>query len=325
LKQGFGWDAGRAVVSEGTGPGAPIIAGASLLFRRLPWGQALAYVPKGPLADFADAAQAGALLAELRRVCRRWRAALLKIEPDLPAASELGSQLRALGFRPSAQRVQPLSTMVIDLDAGDEALLARMKPKWRYNIRLAEKKGVCVRPGTAGDLRGIQGLMARTGQRDGFAVHSPDYYEAATRLFVPAGLADWLVAEHEGQLLAAIAVFALGAHAWYMWGASADDGRSLMPNHALQWAAIRWARARGCRYYDLWGIPDEVGANPEAFANPECWGHEGLWGVYRFKQGFGGQVVRFTGAWDLPLSPPGYAVYRLGLRLSNRKPRSEAL
>ncbi len=321
LKQAFGWAAERAVVSSGTAPDAAITAGASLLFRRLPWGQTLAYIPKGPLADLSDTAQATSVLAEMGRVCRRRRAVALKIEPDLPDAPELGARLNALGFRPSAQRVQPLSTIVIDLSAGDDSILARMKPKWRYNIRLAEKKGVCVRRGTAVDLPNIQALMAKTGQRDEFAVHSPGYYEAATDLFVPAGLGDWLVAEHEGQILAAVAVFALGTQAWYMWGASGDDGRNLMPNHALQWAAMQWARARGCLTYDLWGIPDEVGNCPEAFADPESWGHDGLWGVYRFKQGFGGQVVRFTGAWDLPLSSPGYALYRLALRLSDRKPQ----
>ena len=125
----------------------------------------------------------------------------------------------------------------------------------------------------------------------------------------------WLLAEHAGELLAAIAVFALGPTAYYMWGASSDSGRNLMPNHAVQWAAIRWARAQGCGAYDLWGIPDEVGANPEAYADGEGWGEGGLWGVYRFKQGFGGRVVRFAGAWDLPLSRPGYALYKLALRV----------
>ena len=129
----------------------------------------------------------------------------------------------------------------------------------------------------------------------------------------------WLLAEDEGEMLAAIAVFALGTRAWYMWGASGESGRNLMPNHALQWAAMRWAKARGCTLYDLWGIPDEVGANPDAYTEPESWGEGGLWGVYRFKQGFGGQVVRYTGAWDMPLSRPGYALYKLALRVRRRE------
>jgi lipid II:glycine glycyltransferase (peptidoglycan interpeptide bridge formation enzyme) len=307
LKRDFGWTTGR--VTEG---GA---SGASLLFRRLPWGQMLAYAPKGPLVNWEDAAEVSALLPELRRECARHHAALLKIEPELPASPALSAKLAALGFRPSPQRVQPLSTIHVDLSSDEATLLDRMKPKWRYNIRLAERKGVAVRLGGQSDLPAIQALLDRTGARDGFAVHSAAYYARATELFVGPGQATWLLAEHEGKLLAAIAVFALGRMAWYMWGASDDADRNLMPNHALQWAAMRWARQRGCEIYDLWGIPDEVGDDPAAYADPESWGSDGLWGVYRFKQGFGGQVVRYTGAWDLPLSAPGHALYQAALRL----------
>ena len=163
--------------------------------------------------------------------------------------------LAGYGFQPSPQRIQPLSTIHIDLAADEEAILARMKPKWRYNVRLAERKGVTVREGAPGDLAAIQRLLAATGARDGFGVHSAACYARATELFMAADrpvaglddLATWLLAEHEGQLLAAIAVFALGRMAWYMWGASSDEGRNLMPNHPLQWAAMRWARAAAAR------------------------------------------------------------------------------
>ena len=196
---------------------------------------------------------------EAKRICRRRRAALLKIEPDLPDAPELAARLTGFGFRPSPQRIQPLSTIVIDLAPDIDAILACMKPKWRYNIRLAERKGVTVRSGTQADLPAIQSLLDLTGKRDGFGVHSPEYYALATQIFAPPGVLNWLVAEHEGQMLAAIAVFAFGSGAWYMWGASGEHDRNLMPNHALQWAAICWAKERGCQVYDLWGIPDEVG------------------------------------------------------------------
>lgn len=318
LKAGFGWKGERVVLRTIPSPDAPILGGASILFRKLPWGQTLAYIPKGPIVDWADPEQTRAVLTMARAAARKHHAALLKIEPELPASPDLSATLFGHGFHPSPQRIQPLSTIHIDLDPDSEAILARMKPKWRYNIRLAERKGVTVRDGTAADLPAIQALMMVTGERDGFGVHSAEYHVAATNLFAPAGLLTWLLAEHEGQLLAAIAVFALGRMAWYMWGASSDEGRNFMPNHALQWAAMRWARDHGCATYDLWGIPDEVGAHPDAYAEPENWGEGGLWGVYRFKQGFGGRVVRYTGAWDLPLSPIGYALYRLGLRVRRK-------
>ncbi len=315
LKAEFGWRSQRVILRAIPRDDAPILGGASILFRRLPWGQTLAYVPKGPAVDWTDPTQARAVLTMAREAAHKQRAALLKIEPEQLDTPALAAQLANLGFRPSSQRVQPLSTIHIDLTGDEEALLARMKPKWRYNIRLAERKGVRVRVGGLDDLPAIQELMGATGLRDRFAVHSAAYYALASQLFVSAGLATWLLAEAEGRLLAAIAVFAVGRSAWYMWGASADEGRNLMPNHALQWAAMRWACARGCTIYDLWGIPDEVGANPAAYAEPESWGEGGLWGVYRFKQGFGGRVVRYTGAWDLPLSRVGYGLYRLALRV----------
>jgi peptidoglycan pentaglycine glycine transferase (the first glycine) len=315
LKAAFGWSTDRAILREGPEADAPIRAGASLLFRRLPWGQAVAYAPKGPLVDWQDAQQVAELSAEMRRVCRRHRAALLKIEPELPASDNLGAHLTKLGYVISPQHVQPLSTIHLDLTADEETILARMKSKWRYNIRLAGRRGVSVREGDRSDLPAIQQLMDVTGDRDGFGVHNQDYYTIATELFVPDGLATWLIAEHEGVVLAAIAVFALGATACYMWGASADQGRNLMPNHALQWAAIQWAKARGCQTYDLWGIPDEVGDDPDAYADTGNWGKGGLWGVYRFKQGFGGEIRRYVGAWDLPLSAGGYALYKLALRV----------
>ncbi len=311
LKAGFGWSADRVVL---TAPDGVVVAGASLLFRRLPWGQTLAYAPKGPLVNWADPQEARRLLDAVQESCRRHHAALLKIEPELEASPVLAERLASLGLRASAQRVQPLSTIHVALTPDEDAILSRMKPKWRYNIRLAERKGVTVRQAELADLPAIQGLLEQTGARDGFSVHSVAYYRKATELFAPDGSMTWLLAEHEGRLLAAIAVFASGSMAWYMWGASSDADRNLMPNHALQWAAMCWARARGCQVYDLWGIPDEVGDDPDAYADPESWGGDGLWGVYRFKQGFGGRVVRYIGAWDAPISPLGHSLYRAALK-----------
>jgi len=311
LKAQFGWRVERVALEED----GSIVAGAQVLWRRLPWGQTLAYVPKGPLVNWDDDGQVQALLEAIAALARRHRAVALKIEPDLPDNPQLAARLAGYGFRPG-HTVQPRGTLVVDLTPEPEAILAQMKPKWRYNVRLAERKGVTVREGTEADLPALQRLMDETGRRDRFAVHSASYYAAAYRLFAPAGQAVWLLAEFEGHLLAGIVVFAFGDKAWYFWGASSGEHRHLMPNHALQWAAMLWARGRGCRRYDLWGIPDEVGADPAAYEDAETWGTGGLWGVYRFKQGFGGRVVRTVGAWDLVYSPMGYQLYcaAVGLR-----------
>jgi lipid II:glycine glycyltransferase (peptidoglycan interpeptide bridge formation enzyme) len=181
-----------------------------------------------------------------------------------------------------------------------------MKSKTRYNIRLAGRKGVAVREGTAEDLPGFCCLMQITGQRDGFGIHSKSYYETAYQLFVPQGLAKLFLATYEDRVLAGIMAFAFGQRAWYMYGASSDEHRDLMPNYLLQWEAIQWAKERGCLTYDLWGVPDE---EEEVLEKEFLERSDGLWGVYRFKRGFGGQVVHYLGAYDYVYSPLLYRLY----------------
>ena len=301
LKSRFGWAAERIAVSrEGR-----IFAGALVLFRRLPLRLGtLAYVPKGPILDPSDAEVTKTLLAGLDRLARSRRAALLKVEPD-------AVQFDLPGFRRSPHSIQPPRTLTIDLARGDDDILAAMHHKTRYNIRLANKKGVTAREASRADLPAFNALMQATGARDDFAVNSPAYYEAAFDLFVPGGQARLFVAEVESHIVAGLFAFAHGDRAWYFYGASSDAHRERMPNHALQWRAMRWARSIGCREYDMWGIPDEDEAALEAQYLRR---QDGLWGVYRFKRGFGGRVVRFAGAFDRVYNPLLYRLYLLALR-----------
>lgn len=310
LKARFGWRVERVVLAEH----GHIVAGGQMLVRRLPWGQTLAYVPKGPIVDWQRPAQVRLLLDGLMAAGRRYRPALIKLEPDLPHSPLLDLLLRSYGLT-RGHPIQPRSTIHINLDDGPAGALADMKQKWRYNVRLSARKGVLVRKGTHDDLPAFNLLTQETGRRDGFGVHEPAYYEAAYDLFAGDETACWLLAEYQGQLLGAVVAFAVGFKSWYMWGASSTEERQRMPNHALQWAAMEWAAQRGCRTYDLWGIPDEVGADPERWTADYADRQGGLWGVYRFKQGFGGQVVRYTGAWDLILSRAGARMYHLTRRL----------
>jgi len=302
LKAAFGWQAERVGVQDG----GRLVAGAQVLFRSLlpsfPY-LTIAYVPKGPILDFGNQEISEALLSAIHRLAHQKRAILLKIEPELPHSPALARQLLACGFRPSQQTIQPRSTIHIDLRAELDEILARMKSKTRYNVRLAGRREVLVREGTADDLPLFHRLIALTGRRDGFAVHSRKYYEMAYRLFVPSGLARFLLATYQDEVIAGLMVFAFGQRAWYMYGASSNRERNRMPNHLLQWQAIRWARAQGCLAYDLWGIPDEVGKEPEKYKKTVTDRQSGLWGVYRFKQGFGGQVVRYVGAYDYVYRP----------------------
>jgi peptidoglycan pentaglycine glycine transferase (the first glycine) len=306
LKSEFGWQSARTAVRD---HGA-IVAGAQMLLRRLPLGLRLAYVPKGPLLDPAHPDSRPALFDALRRQSRSYHAIMLKVEPDLPDMD--GPLWVEYGFRPSEQAIQPRRTLVIDITGTEEQILSRMKSKTRYNIRVAERHGVQVSIGQHDDLEAFARLMAVTGERDAFGVHSAAYYDRAYTLFAPTGAVQLLVAAYEGQPIAGLMAFACGSRAWYMYGASANEHRDKMPNYALQWAAICWARSRGCHTYDLWGVPDEEERTLEAqFAERR----DGLWGVYRFKRGFGGRLVRYVGAFDLVYNRPAYWLYCRALRL----------
>ena len=187
--------------------------------------------------------------------------------------------------------------MISDLTPGEDELLAGMKPKWRYNIRLADRKGVAVCNGGQKEFAAFYEMYAETGARDGFLVRPFSYYQAIWQRFLAEGLAHLLLAQVDGQPVAGLMLFCYGPTAWYFYGASTSAARDLMPNHALQWAAMRWAKNRGCTRYDWWGAPDEL-----AESDP-------MWGVYRFKQGFGGEFVSHVGAWDFPVNKGLYWAY----------------
>jgi lipid II:glycine glycyltransferase (peptidoglycan interpeptide bridge formation enzyme) len=313
LKAQFGWEDERVALIAGE----RITAGAQMLYRRLPAGLGrLAYVPKGPLVDWTDIEQAHALLAALDQAARARGVIALTIEPDLPDEPSHREWLTALGFRPAPfSGVQPRRTIVVDISGDEDTILAAMKQKTRYNVRLAARKGVIVRAASEADLPAFHALNASTAARDRFGVHVPAYYEAAYRLFVPRGSARLLLAEVEGEPVAALMVFALASRAWYFYGASGEAHREKMAPHLLQWEAMRWAKSLGCIKYDLWGVPDEDEATLEAGFERRC---DGLWGVYRFKRGFGGRLVRSVGAWDRVYASPRYRLYRWALTLRGR-------
>ena len=306
FKATFGWEAVRVGLFEGD----QILAGAQILLRpltRLPIAPRFAYIPKGPVVDWNRRDLVDVLFQAIHAEARRRYAVMLRLEPELRDAPAHRSRLQALGLTPSLRWIQPRTTVWIDLTPDEEAILKRMKQKWRYNVRLAGRKGVAVREGDADDVEAFIALMQATGERKAFGVHAPDYYRAFWRIFAPSGRAALLLAEFEGEPLAGIMVGRLGRQAYYFYGASGNRHRNLMPSHRLQWEAMRWARARGCTSYDLWGVPDAVADDPDApIPNPP----EGMWGVWRFKRGFGGQVVRYVGAWDRGYWPGALVVAR---------------
>lgn len=290
------------------------------------------YVPKGPLLrDWGDVTLRQRVLLDLEKLARDRGAIFIKIDPDVdlrtgegevipspvsgvasaPSESSLGEQvvddLIKFGWRFSPEQVQFRNTVLVDLRPSEEEILAHMKQKTRYNIRLAGRKGVQIRQATLEDLNLLYKMYAETSARDGFVIRDETYYRHLWSTFMKPHLqgmadtsiphAETLIAEVEGEPLAAVVIFRFADKAWYMFGMSREAHREKMPNHLLQWEAMRRAKTMGCVTYDLWGAPDQF--------DPQ----DPLWGVYRFKEGFGGQLVEHIGAWDYPARPFYYALY----------------
>lgn len=301
LKESAGWHPLRLALWDNER--GETVAAAQVLRRAAPHFSPrlghLAYIPRGPVLDWSADEQGAALceafFAHLRSYMR-WQGALalqidLPLAIDDPACGAIVSSLAARGFR-EAPAVQPARTITLDLTPDEESLLARMKEKWRYNVRLAARRGVQVREAqTREDAQAWYRLLQVTGERDHFGIHTFDYYWRAWQLFAPRGQAQLLLAEHEGQVLGGIFVGCMAKQALYLYGASSNEQRNLMPNYLLQWEAIRHARRAGALNYDFWGIPETDDEN------------EAMAGVYRFKSGWGGKVIRFAGSYEYDYHP----------------------
>lgn len=288
------------------------------------------YIPKGPLLNWEDEQLRSSVLDDLHAFAKNQGAIFIKIDPEVvlgtgipgekeTAVKHLGqavmTDLQRRGWLFSSDQVQFRNTVLVDLTPSEDELLRRMKQKTRYNIRLAEKKGVSVRIGSSTDLPMLYRMYAETSVRDGFVIRDESYYQTVWQTFMDSQVGrserpqvstfqlsglptcEPLIAEVEGQAVAAINIFYFAGRAYYLYGMSREAHREKMPNHLLQWEAMRRAKSVGCTIYDLWGAPDVFDES------------DGMWGVFRFKEGLGGQVLRTLGAWDFPPSGMWYRMY----------------
>lgn len=307
----------------------------TVLVRTLARVSAIAYVPLGPNVALDDPSSRSEFLSGLARslsaflprttLCVRFDPPWGTVTVNHAAADESEEPAEKIvedfpeplprPVRKAPAHVQPPDTVILDLTESEETLLAEMKGKWRYNIRLGEKKGVTIRclTGEAGATDGIDifyRLYLETARRDGIAIHSQEYYRdlvrragtgSKTPLDKPVSVRVYL-AEHEETPLASIITIFSGDEAVYLYGASSNEKRNLMPAYSLQWRAIRDARNAGCLSYDFYGIPPT-----DDPAHP-------MYGLYRFKTGFGGSIVHRIGSLDVPLCAPLYGLYRIAER-----------
>jgi peptidoglycan pentaglycine glycine transferase (the first glycine) len=301
FKRRHGWEATRLVVEES----GQTVAAAQVL-RRPVGPMSVLYIPRGPFASGARQDAFSMLTLEIDRLAASNRAAIAFLEPNDRALLPLASG-GDLGWSPSSIELQPLRTIKVRVDRDDEEILGSMKSKTRYNVRLAGRRGVQVRAGTMADIPRFFELLEETSSRDEFGVHGVEYY--ADMLDVFGDDAILLLAEFEGELAAGAIVLQHGDEAVYMYGASTQSLQRHMPTHMLQFEAMRWARERGCVWYDLWGIPptDEP---PESARDGQANVRSGLWGVYRFKQGFGGEVFLYPGVFERVYFPSLVRLWR---------------
>jgi len=295
IKGWSGWKPRRFIVEkDGRAAGA-----FQLLQRQLPrLNRSIFYVPCGPAADLSDPDFVKAFAAKLRELAKTGKAIFVKIDPPVPdETADVKQALAGAGFKTAFEEaggfegIQPRCVMHLDLSGTVDDILARMTEKWRYNIRLAARKGVTVREGGVGDISAFYEILRVTGKRDGFLIRSEGYFKKMYEAFAPLDMIRLYIADYAGKPISATIALAFGDKCWYVYGASGNENRNVMPNHALQWAMIQWAKERGCPTYDFRGVPCDL--SPE---HP-------LHGLVRFKTGFGAYPVKYVGEYEIVFRP----------------------
>lgn len=302
VKEDTGWEPLRLLVRDGPAP----VGSLQLLQRRIPrTRRTILYAPRGPMAEPGRWEVWDMLIAEARAEARRRGAILLKIDPAIPAGdSGTAAYLAEKGFRlvsagENFEGIQPRFVYRLDIRPSREELLANLHPKTRYNIRLAQRRGVEVRrlEDPAG-LDTFYDILVETARRDGFLIRDRAYFRSIRERMVPRERAAFYLATYQGRVIAGTLAMFCRDTCWYLYGASSNRDRQVMPNYLLQWHMIEEAQRRGCLLYDFRGVSGDL--RPD---NP-------LYGLYRFKKGFGGELTEFLGEYDLVISPGAYRAWR---------------
>ncbi len=293
LKRRWGWHPEYMVAEGSSGPVAIL-----LLRRRVPGLGSLLYAPKGP-----GVVSTGDLDRVLSGRDGLGDAFCVEVEPELPDTPVARAALTAMGLRKGEDVQIARATLVVDLTPSEDALLASFRPKTRYNIRLAARRGVTVsvEPCEDGAVRAMHRLMAAASDRAAFPLRPLPYYATYWRLFEASGQGALLLARLGDEVLAGAYVAWLGGRAWYKDGGSSLRHRELMAPHLVQWEAMRHLRSRGVTEYDLFAVPGR--AEQRDPASP-------LRGLWQFKSGFSGELREFVGLWDLVLDARRQAIWR---------------
>jgi peptidoglycan pentaglycine glycine transferase (the first glycine) len=268
------------------------VGGVQMLYRRLPMGAAVAYVPLGPVLGSDDPEVAELALTHLHRIAREQNVSYLAVQAPR-WSKDFAHKLENHGFSLAFQDLAPNASVVIDLSNSLEMILSKMRKTTRYDIRAAQRKGIAVREGGPEDLDVFYELLLATARRQSFSTLTKDYLGEVWRVFSRGEHIKMFVAEFEGKPVSAALMMAFGDTVTYWKGGWSGQHPGRYPNEALQWAAIQWAKGRGHRYYDFGGINRAVAKSVlEREPITKSNGHS----VSFYKLGFGGRVELFPEA-----------------------------
>jgi lipid II:glycine glycyltransferase (peptidoglycan interpeptide bridge formation enzyme) len=277
------------------------VAGAQLLLRPVPLvGWHLAYVPRGPIGRLDEPGVRDALVRALRALGREERIATVRVDPEARLGTPYGTALLAAPWR-AAPKVQPPTTRVIDLTAGEDALRANLRRKHRQYVNKAERGGVTIErfdgaapPDVIGPaLADFNRIYQHTAARAGFVARQPFYYDRVWSIFAPTGRVRLSFAVVDGRRVATLFHFTCGERAVESYGGMTDAGAEARANYLLKWSAIADFARDGYAVYDMWGLATG--------------------GIRQFKEGFGGEEIEYVGARDLPLRAPIDAALRIAI------------
>ncbi len=267
-------------------------AQAVLVKRPLPFGLSWLEIPRGPL--FMNQKSLEEIMKKIEEIAKKEKAVFVRMSPYQELSAK-GYELRITPFDH-----HPETSLIIDLEKSEEDILAQMKPKGRYNIKVAQKHDVRVEPSDDVDI--FHHLLKKTGGRDGFGIHTVDYYR--NMLQALGQHTELLLAHYEDRVIAGGIFVYLDEWGIYYYGASDHNYRSMMAPYLIQWEAMKKAKNQGCKYFDFLGIsPENSVDHPWA-------------GVTEFKKKFGGKVVNYPTAKDLVLKPIWYIIYQMRKRMN---------
>ena len=285
---------GLKVIRLGAFEGKKIKAAYQLTIHPLPKiNYNVLYFPKGPMPDKA-------MMEALKKLGEKEKAVFIKIEPNIRENLDIQKFLLDNGCLQGKSLFTPYSFQ-LDLRSSEEQLLANMKPKTRYNIRVAQKHNVqIIKDNSPEAFEEYLRLTAETTRRQKFYAHSGQYHRQMWEVMSRSGLAHLFLAKYQNQVLAAYIFFAFNKVFYYPYGASTREHREVMPTYALFWEAIKFGQKMGCQLFDMWGSP---GPNPSP--------RDPWYGFHQFKEGFGGELIKFIGTYDLVINPPLYKLFNL--------------